>query len=148
MLDLTTFDMLALHPLLADLPAAWLRRLTAHARPVDHGRGQRLFRADAPTELVWLVHSGHVLLDLPVPGRGDVVVDRCEEFVGWAALVRARRWNFGGVVGDDLYAVEFHAAGLRDQLADDPDLRCELYARLLTVADAGLLATRHRLPLP
>ncbi|BEL05144.1 hypothetical protein Q0Z83_033350 [Actinoplanes sichuanensis] len=144
MRDLTTFDMLALHPLFADLPTAWLRRLTAHGRPVEYERGFRLFGADAPVERMWLLLSGSVLLDLPVPGRGDVPVDRCEGFVGWAALARARRWDFGGVAGEDLYAVEFRATGLRDQLADDPDLRGEFYARLITVADDGLRSLRLR----
>lgn len=145
MRDLTTFDMFVMHPLLHDLPAAWLRRLTAHARPVEYERGHRLFHADAPADLLWLVQSGHVLLDLHVPGRGDVIVDRCGEFVGWSALVRSRHWDFGGVAGADLSAVEFRASGLRDQLADDPDLRCEFLTRMLGVADGSLGAARRRL---
>lgn len=145
MLNLTTFDMLALHPLLSDLPTAWLRRLTAHGRPVEYERGCRLFHADAPADRMWLVLGGHVVLDVPVPGRGDVEVDRCGAFVGWPVLATARRWDFGGVAGDDLYAVEFRATGLRDQLADDPELRGEVYARMITVADDDLRQARLRL---
>lgn len=73
---LSVFDLLALHPMAADLPAEWLHRLAAHARPVYRFAGHRLFREDGLADRFWLVHSGAVAVDLHVPGRGDVVIEQ------------------------------------------------------------------------
>lgn len=73
---LSVFNLLALHPMAADLPAEWLHRLAAHARPVYRFTGHRLFREDGPADRFWLVHSGAVAVDLHVPGRGDVVIEQ------------------------------------------------------------------------
>lgn len=73
---LSVFDLLAMHPLIAGLPAGWLHRLAAFGQPVYRFTGHRLFREDGPADRFWLVHSGTVALDLHVPGRGDVVIEK------------------------------------------------------------------------
>ncbi|WP_430781446.1 hypothetical protein [Actinoplanes sp. G11-F43] len=143
--SLSAFDILALHPRVADLPGDWLRQLARHAWPVEHDPGHRLFRADAPADRLWMVYTGHIRLDLYVPGRGYVEVDRCAEIVGLAALIPPYRWEFGGLVGERFHALEFRAAGLLNLFAESPDLGCVMYARLLAAANAGLRSARQRL---
>ncbi|MDI6098714.1 cyclic nucleotide-binding domain-containing protein [Actinoplanes sp. NEAU-A12] len=147
MSTLSVFDLLAMHPLVADLPAGWLHRLAPHARPVHLVTGHRLFHEDGPADRFWLVHSGAVALDLHVPGRGDVVIDRlgAGAMVGWSWLLAPHRWRFGAVVAEDVRALELDAARVRAVLAADIDLGRQLDARFLAVAADRLQAARHRL---
>ncbi len=144
---LSVFDLLVLHPMLADLPAGWLHRLAVHARPVYHFTGFRLFREDGPADRFWLLHSGLVRVDLHVPGRGDVTVDNlgAGSMVGWSWLLAPYRWQFGAVVADDIRAVEFDAAGVRALMAEDAEVGRELDSRFLAVAADRMYAAWHRL---
>ena len=144
---LSVFDLLVMHPLAADLPAGWLRRLALHARPVYHVAGFRLFREEAPADRLWLVHSGGVAVDLHVPGRGDIVVERlgAGAVVGWSWLLPPYRYRFGAIVAEDIRAVEVDAAHVRSLIAEDAELGRELESRLLTVVADRLLAARNRL---
>lgn len=147
MTTLSVFDLLALHPLVADLPIGWLHRLAEHARPVYRRAGHRLFRPDGPADRFWLLHSGTVALDLHVPGRGDVVIEElgAATLVGWSWRLAPYRWQFGAVVAADIRAVEFDAARIRALIAEDTELGRELDARLLAVVADRLRAARHRL---
>jgi len=147
MAPLTVFDLLALHDFVGDLPAGWLRRLAVHGRPAFHSTGRRLFREDATADRFWLVHSGSVAVDLHVPGRGDVVVERVGPggVLGWSWLLEPHRWRFGAVVAEDIRAVEFDAAGVRALMAEDPELGRELNARFLAIVAERLQAARRRL---
>ena len=147
MTPLTVFDLLALHDFVADLPTSSLRTLARHGRPVFRATGYRLFRADAPADRFWLVHSGAVALDFQVPGRGDIVVERVGPgaVLGWSWLLEPHRWRFGAVVAEDVRAVEFDAVGVRALIAEDPELGRELTARFLAIVAERLEAARHRL---
>jgi CRP/FNR family transcriptional regulator, cyclic AMP receptor protein len=144
---LSVFDLLVLHPAVADLPVGWLQLLAPLARPVYHGTGYRLFREDAEANRFWLVHAGAVSIDLHVPGRGDVEVERLGggSVVGWSWLLPPHRWRFGAVVAEDVRAVEFDAPAVRAVLAAHPALGLELEHRFLAVVAERLLAARHRL---
>jgi len=143
---LSVFDLLAMHPLVADLPAGWLHRLALRARPVFHVTGFRLFREEAPADRLWLVHSGDVAIDLHVPGRGDIVVEHlgAGSVVGWSWLLPPYRYRFGAIVAEDIRAVEIDAAYVRALLAEDAELGCDVQGRLLAVVADRLLAARNR----
>jgi CRP-like cAMP-binding protein len=145
--SLSVFDLLTLHEFGAGLPAGWLHRLARHARPVYRGTGHRLCREDQPAERFWLVHTGNVAVDLYVPGRGDVVIERlgAGSVLGWSWLLPPHRWRFGAMVADHLRALEFEAAPVRALMAEDADLGRELNARFLAVVAGRLQAARHRL---
>lgn len=145
MAELTTFDLLALHVLVADLPAARLSRLAVHARPVQYPHGHRLFHAGDQADRLWLVRSGRILLDRAVPGRGGVVVDTRDDLVGWSALVPPYRWELGAVTSGTLHAVEFRAPGLRACLRQNPDLAGDFYPRMLAAVGGNLRSAQQRL---
>jgi CRP-like cAMP-binding protein len=147
MAPLTVFDEIAMHPFLADLPTGWLQRLAPHGRLILRHPGGRLFAEDQPATTFWLIRSGAVALDFHVPGRGDIVIERlgAGEVVGWSWLLPPFRWASGAVIADECRAVEFDAAGVRAELAEDPDLGRELTARFLGVLADRLQASRRRL---
>jgi CRP/FNR family cyclic AMP-dependent transcriptional regulator len=144
---LSVLDLLTAHPIAAGLPDGQLLRLAEHARPVHRFAGYRLFRADDPADRFWLLHSGAVALDLPVPGRGDVVIEKVDTdtMVGWSWLLAPYRWRFGAVVADDMRAVEFDAVGVRALLAEETDLARHFDHRCLAVVADRLQAARRRL---
>lgn len=144
---LSTFDLLAVHDLVADMPADWLRRMAICCHPVTYAAGERLFREDEPATRLCLIHTGVVTLGLHVPGRGDVAADRLGpgSVVGWESLVPPHRWAFGAVAVEPVYAVEFYATGIRGLTEDEPELGRELYTRLLAKVGAGLQSARLRL---
>jgi CRP-like cAMP-binding protein len=144
---LSVFDLLVMHPLVADLPAGWLHRLASNATPAYHLSDYRLFREDGVADRFWLVHAGTVAIDLHVPGRGDIVVEELAgpSVVGWSWLLPPYRWQFGAIVTDDIRAVEFDAARVRSLLLEDAELGRELESRFLGVAAERLQAARNRL---
>lgn len=147
MTSLSVFDQLAMHEFATDLPAAWLRRWAIHGRPVFHPSRHRLFSAGDAANHFWLINSGAVVLDLAVPGRGDIAIERLRHgsVVGWSWLIPPYRWRFGAVVAEDVHAIEFDAARVRDMIADDPEIGRDLNGRFLTVLADRLHAARGRL---
>jgi CRP/FNR family cyclic AMP-dependent transcriptional regulator len=147
MSTMSVFDLLAMHDFVADLPAGWLHRLATAGRPAFLGAGRRLFREDAVADRFWLLHGGAVAVDLNVPGRGDVVVERLGPgaVLGWSWSRPPYRWRFGAVVAEPAHVVEFDAAQVRALMAEDAEFGRELGARLLDVVADRLQAARHRL---
>jgi CRP-like cAMP-binding protein len=147
MTSLSVFDQLAMHDFAADLPAEWLSGWAAHARPVFHASRSRLFSTGGPANKFWLINSGAVVLDLPVPGRGDIVIERLRSgsVLGWSWLIAPYRWRFGALVAEDIHAIEFDAARVRDLIAGDPEIGRDLNGRFLAVLAERLHAARGRL---
>lgn len=147
MSSLSVFDQLALNGFSADLPTPWLQRWALYGRPVFRAGRERLFTAGDPATRFWLINSGAVVLDLAVPGRGDIVIERLRQgsVVGWSWLIAPYRWRFGALVAEDLHAIEFDAAKVRDMIADDPEIGREINARFLAVLADRLQASRERL---
>ncbi|GIM90912.1 Crp/Fnr family transcriptional regulator [Paractinoplanes toevensis] len=145
--SLSVFDLLAVHHFVADLPGDWLHRLAAVGHPVYYGTGHRLMREDGNADRFWLLHNGTVAIDFCVPGRGDIVIERVgpSTLIGWSWLTVPYRWQFGAVVAEEIRAVEFGAAAVRNLIDEDPEFGRELTTRILRVTADRLQASRHRL---
>ncbi|MFF5076358.1 cyclic nucleotide-binding domain-containing protein [Actinoplanes sp. NPDC000266] len=147
MTTLSVFDLLTMHDFVADMPAHWTHRLSWAGRPVYRASGHRLCREDGAADRFWLVHSGTVAIDLFVPGRGEVTIERlgAGAVVGWSWLLPPCRWRFGAVVAEDIRAVELDAVRVHKLMAEDPGLALDLGRRFLAVTGDRLAAARHRL---
>jgi CRP/FNR family cyclic AMP-dependent transcriptional regulator len=147
MAALSVYDQLVVHPFLAGLSRDQLECLARHGRPVMRHTGYRLFREGGPADRFWLLRAGVVALDFHVPGRGDIVIERvgAGNVVGWSWLLPPNGWTLGAVVAEDCRAIEFDVAGVRREIAAEPELGRELTARFLTVMGSRLQAARHRL---
>ncbi|NJP34906.1 Crp/Fnr family transcriptional regulator [Micromonospora thermarum] len=144
---MTTLDVLRAHPFVAELPEASLSRLAAYARPVVWHPGQRLFEPGRPAERFWLVRGGEVVLDVRVPGRGDVAIESIGPggVLGWSWLFPPYRWQFGAVAVQRSMAVEFTAAAVRRLIETDDALGKELTTRFMAIVVDRLQAARGRL---
>jgi CRP/FNR family transcriptional regulator, cyclic AMP receptor protein len=121
--------------------------LAEAASEVIFPAGHRIFADGDYADKFWLIQSGHVALDMLVPGYGLTVVGRVGigGLVGWSWLVPPYQWTFGGVCATEVRAFQFNAETVRDRCAADLVLRDELIRRLFQVVAGRLQDTRTKL---
>jgi CRP/FNR family transcriptional regulator, cyclic AMP receptor protein len=142
-----TADALAAHPFLHGLSRDHLTVLAGTACDVTFPARHRLFEDGGSATRFWLLQSGHVALDLHVPGQGRIKIDTIGmgELLGWSWLFPPYRWAFGAVAASPVEAFEFDARAVRTCCESDPVLGYELTQRLARVVAKRLQATRIRL---
>ena len=138
---------LAAHPFLHGMSRDQLSTLAEAARDVSFPARHRLFEDGGSAARFWLIQSGHVWLDLHVPGEGPVVIETIGmgELLGWSWLFPPYRWAFGAVAVTPVEAFEFDAPAVRELCAADPGLGYEFNQRVSRVLAKRLQATRIRL---
>ena len=143
----TTADALAAHPFLHGLSRDHLAILADTACDVTFPARHRLFEDGGSANRFWLLQSGHVALDLHVPGQGRMKIDNIGmgELLGWSWLFPPYRWAFGAVAASPVEAFEFDARAVRARCESDPVLGYEVTRRLALVVAKRLQATRVRL---
>ena len=142
-----TAEALAGHPFLHRMPHDQLAVLAGTARDVTFPARHRLFEDGGSATRFWLIQSGHVTLDLHVPGQGRMNIENIGmgELLGWSWLFPPYRWSFGAVTARQVEAFEFDARAVRAYCQTDPELGYELTQRLARVLAKRLQATRVRL---
>jgi CRP/FNR family cyclic AMP-dependent transcriptional regulator len=121
--------------------------LAEGAADVMFSAKQRLFEDGGNATRFWLLQSGHVSLDLHVPGQGRMKIDTIGmgELLGWSWLFPPHRWAFGAVAASRVEAFEFDGRMVRARCASDPVLGYEVTRRLAHVVAKRLQSTRVRL---
>ena len=138
---------LAAHPFLHGMSHGHLAVLADAASDVTFPAKHRLFEDDHGATRFWLIQSGHVTLDLHVPGRGRMNIESIGmgELLGWSWLFPPYRWAFGATAVTAVEAFEFDAPDVRECCSADPELGYELNQRVARVLAKRLQATRIRL---
>ncbi len=142
-----TAEALAAHPFLHGMSRDHLAVLAEAASDVTFLPKQRLFEDGGSANRFWLLQSGHVTLDLHVPGQGRMKIDTIGmgELLGWSWMFPPYRWAFGAVAASPVEAFEFDGRLVRACCASDPALGYEVSQRLARVVTKRLQATRVRL---
>ncbi len=135
------------HPFLHGMPREHLGVLADTARDVTFPARYRLFEDGGRATRFWLIQSGHVTLDLHVPGQGGTKIDTIGmgELLGWSWLFPPYRWSFGAIAAHRVEAFEFDAQAVRACCEAYPVLGYDLTQRLSQVLAKRLQATRVRL---
>jgi CRP/FNR family transcriptional regulator, cyclic AMP receptor protein len=138
---------LAAHPFLHGMSRDHLGMLAEAASDVTFPAKYRLFEDGGLASRFWLIQSGHVSLDLHVPGEGPVIIETIGmgELLGWSWLFPPYKWAFGAVAATPVEAFEFDGVAVRASCASDPGLGYELHQRVTRVLAKRLQATRIRL---
>jgi CRP/FNR family transcriptional regulator, cyclic AMP receptor protein len=138
---------LSAHPFLHGMSHDQLGVLAEVASDVTFPARHRLFEDGGNANRFWLIQSGHVNLDLQVPGEGPVVIETIGmgELLGWSWLFPPFRWAFGAVAATPVEAFEFDAPAVREACVAQPGLGHELNQRVTRVLAKRLQATRIRL---
>lgn len=138
---------LAAQPFLQGMPFSQLGRLAEAASDVKFPGAHRIFEDGGHAARFWLIQSGHVSLDMQVPGEGPVIIDSIGigERLGLSWLFPPYHWSFGAVCTSPVEAFEFDAAAVRVHCATDPLFGCEFSRRLIPVLATRLQSTRVKL---
>ncbi|MGW6709916.1 cyclic nucleotide-binding domain-containing protein [Streptomyces sp. NPDC054956] len=94
----------------------------SHAREVNFREGARIFDEGARAESFWIVRSGTVTLEIPVPGRRPTPIESLGpgELVGWSWLFPPYVWQLGAEAMTPVRAYEFDATTVRMLMDADP----------------------------
>jgi CRP/FNR family transcriptional regulator, cyclic AMP receptor protein len=124
-----------------------LEALAEAASEVMFPARHRIFADGDYADKFWLVQSGHVALDMLVPGEGLVVIGEVGigGLVGWSWLLPPYHWAFGAVCVTEVRAYQFNAQRVRELCAADQAFRDEFTRRLFEVVAERLHDTTTRL---
>jgi CRP/FNR family transcriptional regulator, cyclic AMP receptor protein len=138
---------LAAHPFLHGVSPDHLAMLARAASDVTFPAGHRFLEDGGHATCFWLIQSGHVTVDVDVPGQGPVPIDTIGigQLVGWSWLFPPFMWAFGAVAASPVETFEFDARAVRAWCASDPALGYEVTWRVAEVLTKRLKSTRSRL---
>jgi CRP-like cAMP-binding protein len=138
---------LAAHPFLHGISPDHLAVLARAASDVTFPAGHRFFADGGRAMCFWLVQSGHVTVDVDVPGQGPVPIGTIGmgELLGWSWLFPPFLWAFGAVAASPVGTFEFDARAVRAWGARDPALGYEMTRRVAEVLTRRMKSTRSRL---
>ncbi|MBW5483891.1 cyclic nucleotide-binding domain-containing protein [Streptomyces bambusae] len=94
----------------------------AHAREVNFPEGTRIFEEGRPATAFWIVRSGAVTLQVPMPGRRPAPVEDLGpgELVGWSWLFPPYVWQLSAEAMTPVRAYEFDAEAIRMVMDANP----------------------------
>ena len=120
-----TRSAIAEHPFLRGMPPGHLDALAEVGADVSFPAGHRIFEDGGYAGKFWLIQSGHLALDVQVPGEGRVVIDNVGmgELLGCSWFFPPYRWAFGAVCAGPLQAFEFDARRRPGAVRGRPALR-------------------------
>jgi CRP/FNR family cyclic AMP-dependent transcriptional regulator len=131
----------------AGFPAGDLERLGACAAEVELDSDRHLFRQGERADRFFVVREGLVALELPVPGRGVLIVDTVGEgdAVGISWLFPPARWQFDARTTRPTRLVALDAECLRAVCDTDDGFGHRFTRRFAAVVLHRLQSARLRL---
>jgi CRP/FNR family transcriptional regulator, cyclic AMP receptor protein len=135
------------HAFLHGMPADQVTLLADTATRISVPAGHRLFDEGTPAENCWLLTAGQVALDLPTPGRPNLIVETLGsgDVIGFSWLSPPHEWQFGAQTLEPTTAFELNGRAVQALCDDHPELGYQLALRMLAAAVRRLQATRIRL---
>lgn len=109
--------------------------------------GTKLLTEGRSEENVFVIHAGHVALEMQIPRRGPVrlLTAGPGDLVGWSGLVNSGPMSASAVATEDCELIRFSATELLNLCDDDPRLGYLLMHRTARAIARRLLATRLQL---
>ncbi|MBM9507951.1 Crp/Fnr family transcriptional regulator [Actinacidiphila acididurans] len=133
--------------LFAALPASGRNRLLGLAKDVVFPAGTRIFEEGGPADRFWVIHTGSVVLDTPVPGRRPAPVEVLSpgDLLGCSWLFPPYLWHLGAEAQSDVRAQEFDATAVRALARADLELGEALARRVAEITAHRMQSARIRL---
>ncbi|MER5776244.1 cyclic nucleotide-binding domain-containing protein [Streptomyces sp. NPDC002039] len=122
-------------------------RLMSHAREVNFPENARIFDEGTRADSFWIVRSGTVTLEIPVPGRRPTPVQSLGpgELVGWSWLFPPYTWQLSAEAMTPVRAYEFDGTTIRMLMDADPAFGSSVGHWVGRVLAIRLQQTRTRL---
>lgn len=131
----------------SQLPTAVLERLAAIARVVEWNEDALVFREGEHQDDLYVISSGHIALEMNVPGRGltRILTVRSGELLAWSALLGDSRMTATAVVTEPTQAIAISGSSLRTLCQTDHEVGYHVMTRVASALSQRLLATRLQL---
>jgi CRP-like cAMP-binding protein len=138
---------LATSAFLRGLAPDYVARLAEIAAEVSVPEGHRFFEEGGSAKRLWLIRTGHVALDMHLPGRPRLIVETLGDgdMIGISWVAPPQEWQYGAEAVQPTTAFELEAAAVIALCDNDPVFGYQLTRRLLAVASGRLHASRVRL---
>ncbi|MFD3553402.1 Crp/Fnr family transcriptional regulator [Streptomyces goshikiensis] len=122
-------------------------RLMSHAREVNFPEGARVFDEGARAESFWIVRSGTMTLEVPMPSRRPTPIESLGpgELVGWSWLFPPYVWQLSAEAMTPVRAYQFDATTVRVLMDADPAFGSAIGHWVGRVLALRLQQTRTRL---
>jgi CRP-like cAMP-binding protein len=133
--------------LFAALPSPGRDRLMALSQEAFFPVGARIFEEGGEADRFWVIHTGSVVLDTPVPGHRRVEVEtlRPGDLLGCTWLFPPYAWHLGAEAQSDVRAEEFDAAAVRALSRADLEFGEALARRVAEIIAHRMQSARIRL---
>jgi CRP/FNR family transcriptional regulator, cyclic AMP receptor protein len=140
-------SVLAGHAFLRGMPGEHVARLAEAAAEVSVPAGHRFFEEGGEAGQFWLIRTGHVALDLHIPGPARLIVETVGGggVVGLSWLSPPRQWQFGAEAVQPTTAFVLNGEAVRALCDSYPVLGYQIIRRLMDVTATRLHATRIRM---
>jgi CRP/FNR family transcriptional regulator, cyclic AMP receptor protein len=135
------------HAFLRVMSGEHVARLAEAAAEVSVPAGHRFFEEGGEAGQFWLIRTGHVALDLHIPGRARLIVETVGGggLVGLSWLSPPRQWQFGAEAVQPTAAFVLNGEAVRALCDSYPVLGYQITRQLMDVAATRLHATRIRM---
>lgn len=108
-------------------------------------RGDHVFREGDPANAFYAIRNGAVALELGAPSTLMIETLHAGDVLGWSWLFPPYRIRYDARAMEEVHAIAFDGACLREKCEADHDLGYELMKRFAQIITTRLQATRLRL---
>ena len=140
----TMENLMAYHPFLKGISPAFLHILNEAAMFATVDARQTIINEGADADYFYLIHSGSVVLEAYLPGKGTVTVQilGAGETLGCSWLYPPYRWRFTARPLEKTEFTALNARILRERISQNREFGYELAMRIGQVVLQRLQATR------
>lgn len=144
---MTTLGLIQEAGFASNLPAAMLERLAAIARVVEWKEGTLVFREGDHRDDLYILGSGHVALEMNVPGRGStrILTVGSHELLAWSALLGDGCMTTSAIAVEPTVAIAISGHELRQLCQADHEIGYHVMGQVASALSHRLLATRLQL---
>jgi CRP/FNR family transcriptional regulator, cyclic AMP receptor protein len=135
------------HSFGSGLPPVAIRMLAGIAQPGDFKAGEYLWKQGDRAEVLYLIDSGQIALEILVPHQGPLQIETvgAGEIIGWSSLLEPYRWHFDARALQDVSALVLEGKRLRRQCDDQPAVGYWVLKQLTPFLEMRLQKTRLRI---
>ena len=135
------------HLFFQSLPAEDVKLISACGKNVSFKAGTLIAEEGNPSDEFYLIRSGKVSIETPVPQRGSVSLQTLGDgdLLGWSWLFPPYRWTFDARAIDTVNAITLNGRCLREKCEKDNGLGYRLMKKFSEIMTERLRATRLQL---
>lgn len=129
------------------LPDSVLERLAKIARVVEWNEDTFIFREGEHHDDLYVVSTGHIALEMNIPGRGmtRILTVRSGELLAWSSLLADGRMTASALVTEPTLAIAISGSQLRSLCEADHEVGYHVMSHVAAALSQRLLATRLQL---